>query len=73
MYSIVETIENGTVLVSACASIRIEDKVLYWPPAGSSIKRNDLSPPGSDWTPHMCKILKENIGKNSNLFALQYT
>lgn len=60
MFSVAETIENGTLMVTSCRSIWIEENILYWPPGVVDIRKNVPRQP--DWTPHMCKVLKENIG-----------
>lgn len=63
MYSVSETIEFELFLVTASPSIWIVGDILYWPPEGSSINRSILVPPGPDWIPYKCKVLKSNIGK----------
>ncbi len=63
MYSVSETIDNGKVLVSAHAGIWIKEHILYWPPPDQQVDRSLLTVPGPDWIPHMCRVLKENIGK----------
>lgn len=66
MYSVSETIENGKLCVSASPEIWINNGVLYWPPPDEQIDRSMLVAPGPSWRPHMCKVLRENIGKSKN-------
>lgn len=63
MFSVSETIENGKLLVTATRGIWIIDGILYWPPPGQQIDRSLLIAPGPDWIPHMCRVLRSNIGK----------
>lgn len=63
MYSVSETIENGKSLVTATPGIWINGHILLWPPPGQQVDRSIPTAPGPDWIPHMCRILKENIGK----------
>lgn len=62
MFSVAETIENGKLMVTACRSIWIEENVLYWPPGKGVVDIRNIVPRQPDWTPNMCKILRENIG-----------
>lgn len=70
MYSISETIETGNFLVTASPSIWVVGHILYWPPLGEEPDRSLLTPPGPDWIPHMCRVLKENIGKIIIIYSL---
>lgn len=63
MWSIYETIEADKILVTACPGIWIIGHILCWPPPGQQVDRSLLTVPGPDWIPHMCRVLKENIGK----------
>jgi len=63
MWSISETIEKGNVFVTASPSLWIDEHILYWPPPGEQIDRSTISTPGPDWIPHMCRVLKDKIGK----------
>ncbi len=70
MYSVSETIENGTLLVTAHLTIWIKDQILYWPPPGQLVDRSVCCEPGPDWIPIMCRVLREDIGKIcDSLFA----
>lgn len=69
MYSVSETIENGKLLVTASPGIWIKGHILYWPPPGQQVDRSILTAPGPDWIPHMCKVLKENIGKTCIVYT----
>lgn len=60
MYSVSETIENGKICATASPGIWIVGHILYWPPG--EVDRSQLIPPEPDWTPYMCKVLRENIG-----------
>src|ERR1700704_4949863 len=71
MWSISETIEKGNVFVTASPSLWIDEHILYWPPPGEQIDRSTISTPGPDWIPHMCRVLKDKIGKIN--FFLQIT
>lgn len=63
MYSVSETIENGTLCVTSHPDIWVKDEILLWPPSGSGIERKEIIAPGPDWTQYKCKVLRENIGK----------
>lgn len=62
-YSVSETIENGNLLVTAHPRIWIKNHALLWPPEDQKVDRSVVCEPGEDWIPHMCRILKDNIGK----------
>lgn len=68
MWSVSETIENGIVCVSASPSVWIVDRILYWPPGIAN--RSLISSPESNWIPHLCRVLKENIGKCIGILGL---
>lgn len=60
LYSVVETIENGSMLVTACRELWIKGQILYWPPG--EVDRQSLIQPEPNWIPHMCRILASSIG-----------
>lgn len=63
MYSVSETIENGNMLCTASPTLWVVKHILYWPPPGENVDRSVICSPGPDWIPHMCRVLRENIGK----------
>lgn len=72
LFAVVETIENGNILVSAVPEIWIDGHIIYWPPG--LINRANPTPPQSDWIPHMCKVLKGSIGKpdSQHFFCIKF-
>lgn len=63
MYSVSETIEDGSPFVTVHPGIWRKDKILLWPPPGSGIRKTDIVSPGPDWIQFECLILRDNIGK----------
>lgn len=63
LFCVSETIENGNIMVVASPEIWVKGHILFWPPGPEVPNRSHPVPPGSDWIPQMCKLLKGSIGK----------
>lgn len=69
MWSVLETIENGMVCVAASPAVWVvDDHILHWPPGIAN--RGVISDPQPDWTRHMCRVLRTNIGKHEYLITI---
>lgn len=66
-----ETIEDGKLLVTASPEIWANGNILFWPPR--HVDRSVPTPPQSNWTPTMCKVLKSSIGKTEYISSCAFS
>lgn len=63
MYSVVKTIEKGTINIVAVPSSWVNDEKLSWPKQNIKILRRDhQSKPENGWDRIDCTVLDEGLG-----------
>lgn len=75
VYSVVETFEKDTLMVTATPSSWIIDNILWWPPQRKVNEyRKKCTAPSNTWKKIIIKrVIRDNIGNIKNIFKKSYS